>query len=202
MGALSACGRFRTPLATAVGGSAFGRGRYSTVHPLQGRRLRRARSRLMAEPLSLLASPSLPYWRCCGAWPFALGQALRAAEGGGWRTRGRSGSSAASVVTLAETYYAEGSGLSRPIDLRAADATTPRRTARASSPTPDAGCERQPRGEPPCALPRRSQNAAVSEATRGTPSRRRRPCRSTRKGTSSACSQGWFPCRMRFRKAG
>ena len=29
----------------------------------------RARSRLMAEPLGSLASPSLPYWRCCGALP-------------------------------------------------------------------------------------------------------------------------------------
>ena len=28
-----------------------------------------ARSRLMAEPLGSLASPSLPYWRCCGALP-------------------------------------------------------------------------------------------------------------------------------------
>ena len=28
-----------------------------------------ARSRLMAEPLSSLAGPSLPYWRCCGALP-------------------------------------------------------------------------------------------------------------------------------------
>ena len=79
---------------------------------------------------------------------------LRAAEGGGWRTRGHiprlkavreadalagvSGSSAASVVSLAETLSAEGSGLPRHIDLRAADATTPRRTARASSPPTDA----------------------------------------------------------------
>ena len=52
------------------------------------------------------------------------------AEGGGCRTRGRSGSSAASVVSLAETHYAEGSGSSRRIDLRAAAVTTPRRTAR------------------------------------------------------------------------
>ena len=64
--------------------------------------------------------------------------AMRGAEGGGWRTRGRSGSSAASVVSLAETLFAEGSGLSRHIDLRVADATTPRRTARASSPPTDA----------------------------------------------------------------
>ncbi len=97
-----------------------------------------ARSRLMAEPLSSLASPSLPYWRCCDALPKGIGCELRAAEGGGWRTRGRSGSSAASVVPLAETLSAEGPGLLRPIDLRAADATTPRRTVRASTrrPTP------------------------------------------------------------------
>ena len=98
-----------------------------------------ARSRLEAEALSPLASLRevesgkwrvLSFWRCCGA--------LRAAEGGGWRTRGRSGSSAASVVSLAGTLSAEGSGLSRPIDLRVADATTPRRTARASSPPHEA----------------------------------------------------------------
>ena len=57
--------------------------------------------------------------------------AMRGAEGGGWRTRGRSGSSAASVVSLAETHSAEGSGSSRHVDLRAAAATTPRRTVRA-----------------------------------------------------------------------
>ena len=92
----------------------------------------------MAEPLSSLASPSLPYWRCCDALPKGVGCELRAAEGGGWRTRGRSGSSAASVVPLAETLSAEGSGLPRHIDLRVADATTPRRTVRASTrrPTP------------------------------------------------------------------
>ena len=63
---------------------------------------------------------------------------LPAAEGGGWRTRGRSGSSAASVVPLAETLSEEGSGSSRPIHLRVAAATTPRRTVRASTPPPDA----------------------------------------------------------------
>ena len=78
-------------------------------------------------------APSSPYRPCCGALPKGAGRELLAAEGGGCRTRGRSGSSAASVVPLAGTFSAEGSGSSRPIDLRAADATTPRRTVRAST---------------------------------------------------------------------
>ena len=56
-GVLSPCqraGDCRTPLATAVGGSAFGLGRYSTVLPLQGWRLRRPQPTALA-PASRLA---------------------------------------------------------------------------------------------------------------------------------------------------
>ena len=109
--ALSACGRLRTPLATAVGGSAFG----LALRPRPGKRWR-------LPVRSLLRAPALRRNRLVR---------LPAAEDGGWRTRGRSGSSAASVVSLAETRCAEGSGSSRRIDLRSAAATTPRRTARA-----------------------------------------------------------------------
>ena len=81
-----------------------------------------ARSRLAAEALGSPASRG-------------------AAEGGGWRTRGRSGSSAASAVPLAETLSAEGSGSSRLVDLRAAAATTPRSDI---SPTRSVSAKRMP----------------------------------------------------------
>ena len=60
---------------------------------------------------------------------------------GGCRTREAEGSPPASVVSLAEAYYAEGSGLSGFVDLRVAAAATPGATVRANTRPDDAACD-------------------------------------------------------------
>ena len=59
---------------------------------------------------------------------------MSAAERGGWRPGGAEESPTASVVSIAETHCAEGSGLSRHIDLGAAVVAIPEATGRTSSP--------------------------------------------------------------------